>query len=257
MTRFKIIVMTDHNKLKEKLQSRIAKFADEKRKLWFENYIKHDTKYRGVEIPTIRTELKDWYKQENIDKLTLDEQLDLALSFFEEEYAEDKLAGILFLQLYLYNKFDYKALLTLFESIFENGYIYDWSVCDWFCTRVLRQMIKANGRKCAEAISEWHTANNVWQARCSVVAFTTLTKDNQYTSLLLKSNAKLIKREERFAKTAVGWILRELSKVDKQIVVDFIEEYRQSFSRESHENAIKYFDKDEKKEMRELFKFNS
>lgn len=246
--------MTDNNKLKEKLQSRIAKFADEKRKLWFENYIKHDTKYRGVEIPTIRTELKAWYKQENIDKLPLDEQLDLALSFFEEAYSEDKLAGILFLQLYLYDKFDSKTLLSWFESIFENGYIYDWSVCDWFCTRVLRLMIKANGRGCAEAISKWHTANNVWQARCSVVAFTTLTKENKYTSLLLKSNAKLIKREERFAKTAVGWILRELSKVSKQIVVDFIAEYRQYFSRESHENAIKYFKKDEKKKMRELFK---
>ncbi|MCE2399893.1 DNA alkylation repair protein [Candidatus Poribacteria bacterium] len=248
--------MTDNSKLKEKLKSRIAKFADKKRKLWFENYIKHDTKYRGVEIPTIRSELEDWYKQENIDKLPLDEQLDLALSFFEEDYAEDKLAGILFLQLYLYDKVDYKTLLSRFESIFENGYIYDWSVCDWFCTKVLRQMIKANGRKCAEAISKWHTANNVWQARCSVVAFTTLTKENKYTSLLLKSNAKLIKREERFAKTAVGWILRELSKVDKQIVINFIAEYRQSFSRESHENAIKYFDKDEKKKMRELLKSN-
>lgn len=245
--------MTNNNKLKEKLKSRIAKFADEKRKLWFENYIKHGTKYRGVEIPTIRAELKDWYKHENIDKLPLDEQLNLALSFFEEEYAEDKLAGILFLQLYLYDKFDYKTLLSRFESIFENGYVYDWSVCDWFCTRVLRQMIKTNGRQCAEALSKWNTAENVWQARCSVVAFTTLTKKNQYTSLLLKSSAKLIKREERFAKTAVGWILRELSKIDKQIVVDFIAENRQSFSRESHENAIKYFEKDEKKKMRELF----
>ena len=244
---------TDNNKLKKRLQSRIAKFADEKRKLWFENYIKHGTKYRGVEIPTIRTELKAWSKDEDIDKLPLDTQLDLALSFFEEDYAEDKLAGILFLQLYLYDKFDYEDLLLRFESIFENGYIYDWSVCDWFCTRVLRQMIKTNGRECAEAISKWNTSKNVWQARCSVVAFTTLTKDNQYTSLLLKSNAKLIKREERFAKTAVGWILRELSKVDKQIVVNFIAEYRPYFSRESHENAIKYFDKDEKKKMRELF----
>lgn len=248
--------MIDNNRLKEKLKSRVAKFADEKRKLWFENYIKHDTKFRGVEIPTIRTELKDWYKRENIDKLPLDEQLNLALSFFEEEYSEDKLAGILFLQLYLYDKFDYEELLSRFGSIFENGYIYDWSVCDWFCTRVLRQMIKANGRKCAEAISKWHTANNVWQARCSVVAFTTLAKENKYTSLLLESNAKLIKREERFAKTAVGWILRELSKVNKQIVVEFIAENRPYFSRESHENAIKYFDKNKKKKMRELFKVN-
>ena len=96
-------------------------------------------------------------------------------------------------------------------------------------------MIKANDRECAEAISKWNTAKNVWQSRCSVVAFTTLTKEDIYTSLLLESNAILIKRDERFAKTAVGWILRELSKVDKQIVVDFIAENRHYFSRESYE----------------------
>ena len=186
--------MSNLNNLKEKLKSRIDKYSDKKRKQWFENYIKHNTKYRGVEIPTIRTELKDWYKQEKIDKLPLVEQLNLALSFFREEYTEDKFVGILFLQLYLYNKFDYRELLARFESIFENGYIYDWSVCDWFCTRVLRQMIKYNGNKCAEAISEWNSAENVWQARCSIVSFTTLTKDDRYISLILESCDKLIRR---------------------------------------------------------------
>lgn len=248
--------MNDIKNLKEVLKSRIAKYADEKRKDWFENYIKHDTKFRGVEIPTVRNELKEWYKQENIDKLQLNEQLDLALSFFKEEYTEDKLAGILYFQLYLYQKFDYKVILTRFETIFEKGYIYDWSICDWLCTRVLRQLIKKNGRECAEAITRWNTAVNVWQARCSLVSFTTLTKENRYTPLLLESSAMLIKREERFAKTAVGWIMRELSKVDKEIVVDFIEENRHNFSRESHENAVKYFDKEEKKRMRDLFNKN-
>ncbi len=108
-------------------------------------------------------------------------------------------------------------------------------------------MIKKNGNKCADAITKWNSAENVWQARCSLVSFTTLTKDNRFTSQILESSEILIRRDERFAKTAVGWILREISKVDKQIVIDFIEEYRQYFSRESHENAIKYFDKDEKK----------
>ncbi len=246
--------MSNLNSLKEKLKSRIDKYSDQRRKQWFENYIKHNTKYRGVEITKVRTELKNWYKQENIANFALDEQLNLALSFFEEDYAEDKFAGILFLQLYLYNKFDYQVLLSRFESIFDNGYVYDWSVCDWFCTRVLRQMIKTYGDKCAETITAWNSAENVWQARCSIVSFTTLTKDDRYTAMILESCDKLIRREDRFAKTAVGWILREISKTQKQVVVDFIEEYRIYFSRESHENAIKYFEKDEKKNLRELLK---
>ena len=113
-----------NNELKEKLKSRISKHANDERKQWFENYIKHNTKYRGVEMATVRTELKAWYKDENIHKMSVDEQLDLALSFFEEEYAEDKLAGILFLQLYLYKEFDYKTLLIRFEQVFDNGHIY-------------------------------------------------------------------------------------------------------------------------------------
>ncbi|MYB66294.1 DNA alkylation repair protein [Candidatus Poribacteria bacterium] len=244
--------MNNIKELSEKLQSRINKQADEKRKLWFENYIKHNTKYRGVTTPQITTELKSWYRDENIDKLPQNQLLELALSFFAEEYTEDKLAGILLFQHYLYKKSDYQELLQRFEEIFNNGYIYDWSVCDWLCTRVLRHMIKANGMKCAEAISEWHTAENVWQARCSVVAFTNLTKDNTYYELIRKSSTVLIKREDRFAKTAVGWILREISKVDKQIVIDFISEHAIYFSRESLENAIKYFEKSEKQGLREL-----
>lgn len=236
--------------LKETLKKRLDKHANIKRKLWFENYIKHNTKYRGVELPTIGKELKEWYREENIEQLSLDEQLDLALSFFEEEYAEDKFVGILFLQLYLYNKIDYKNLLSRLETIFEKGYIYDWSVCDWLCIRVLRNLIKVNGMECAKTISKWNTAENVWQARCSVVAFTNINKENQFTKLILESNAILIKREERFAKTAVGWLLRELSKIDQGIVVDFIKEYGQHFSKESLENSIKYFAKEEKKQLR-------
>ena len=46
--------------------------------------------------------------------------------------------------------------------------------------------------------------------------------------------------------------MREISKTDKKIVTDFIKENKNHFSKESLENSIKYFDKEEKKRMREL-----
>jgi len=238
--------MADNGKLKENLKSQLAKLADKKTKDWWENYVKHNTKFRGVGIPKIREKLKEWHKKEEIEKLSLNEQLDLALSFFSEKYAEDKLAGILFLQYYLYNKFDWKLLLSKFEKLFKNGYIYDWNICDWFCVRVLGPIIKENGMPCAKAISKWNNSKNVWQARCSVVAFANLTKQKEFTTLLLKSCSTLIKREERFAKTGVGWIMRELSKTNKTTVVDFINKNRNHFSKESLANSIKYFNQTEK-----------
>ena len=244
--------MTEKDKLKNELKSQLAKLADKKSKLWWENYVKHDTRFRGVGIPQIRKSLINWYRQESISELPPHKQLDLAISFFEEEYAEDKLVGILFLQSYLYDKFEYRVLLSKFERLFEKKYIYDWNICDWFCVRVLGPMIKLHGRPCAKAISKWCTAKNVWQARCSLVAFANLTKENRYTSLLLQSSKVLIKREERFAKTAVGWILRELSHVDEGIVLNFLNVNKEYFSRESLGNSIKYFDNYKKVQIKKL-----
>ena len=243
--------MFNNGKLVKTLLSQLDKIADKKTKAWWENYVKHNTVFRGVGIPQIREEVARWYKNEQLDKLPLDDQLDLALSFFEEKYAEDKLAGVLFLQNYLYDKFDWELLVSRFDEVFNGGFIYDWNVCDWFCVRVLGPLIKKNGIPCAKAISSWHSKNNVWQARSSLVAFANLAKENQYTPLLMRSSLKLIKREERFAKTAVGWILRELSKADKNRVINFIEGNRQYFSRESLENAVKYFSPAEKRKIRQ------
>lgn len=242
--------MTDNKRLIKILESELDKIGDKKTKDWWENYVKHNTKFLGVGIPKIREKLNVWHKEQQIDKLSLNEQLELALSFFSEEYAEDKLAGILFFQYYLYNKFDWKLLLAKIETLFKNRYIYDWNICDWFCVRVLGPLIKENGMSCAKAISKWNNARNVWQARCSIVAFANLTREKEFSDLLLESCSVLIKREERFAKTGVGWILRELSKTDKKIVVDFIEEHKKHFSKESLENSIKYFDQNEKKKMK-------
>ncbi|HQN29096.1 MAG TPA: DNA alkylation repair protein [Mesotoga sp.] len=236
--------------LKSTLISQIASLSNPKTAGWWENYVKHDTKFRGVGIPVIREELKKWYITANISGLSLDYQLDLALSFFEEEYSEDKLAGILFLQLYLYDKFDYKTLLSRFVQLFEKGLIYDWNICDWFCVRVLGPMIVKNGMDCAVDISKWNCAENVWLARCSVVAFANIAKDGSYTDILIESMRKLILREERFAKTAVGWILREISRNDKATVSDFVRDHFAHFSKESLENSIKYFTNEEKKLLR-------
>ena len=66
------------------LQLRLEKVANKKTRDWWERYIKHDTIFRGVGIPKIREELKQWRAKEQIDILPLNDQLDLALSFFAE-----------------------------------------------------------------------------------------------------------------------------------------------------------------------------
>jgi 3-methyladenine DNA glycosylase AlkD len=113
---------------------------------------------------------------------------------------------------------------------------------------VLGATIKQNGEQCAKAITSWKDAKYLWQARSSVVPFVNLASESSYYPYIQEACVVLIGREERFSKTAVGWVLRDISKHDEQFVVSFVDNHLKSFSKESLSNALKYFDKEKKNE---------
>ena len=51
----------------------------------------------------------------------------------------------------------------------------------------------------------------------------------------------LIRREERFAKTTVGWVMREYSKFDEDFVLDFLSRHVKYTTWDVKRNALKYY----------------
>ena len=239
--------MDTHAELIVQLQALLDRVASPKTKDWWAKYLRDAIPFRGVGIPEIRKQLANWRAACGIAAWDDQAQLRLALRLFESGLAEDKLAGILFLQEYLYDRFAWETLLPQYEQLYARGLIFDWNTCDWFCVRVLGPAIAAHGPPCAEAIAAWQHARNRWQARSSVVAFVPVVPDARYHPLIFESCQTLIRREERFAKTAVGWILRELSKDNKADVTAFIQHHIRYFSAEALKNALKYFEADTQK----------
>ena len=133
---------------------------------------------------------------------SVDEQFDVALTLIREPVAEDKLAGVLYLQEYLTDRVPWRTALPRYAELFDSG------------------------------VAAWHKAENLWRARASAVAFVYLTADARFHDLIERSCTTLIRRDERFAKTAVGWVLRELSRHDPARVERFVREYQPHFSRE-------------------------
>jgi len=238
----------NHQELIQKHQQALEAESIEKTKQWWEKYMKGVIPFRGVGIPRNRELLAEWRKTNGIDTWSLEDQLELALAFFKEPIAEDKLTGILFLQNFLYNKLPWEMLLEKYEEIYKRELIFDWNICDWFCVRVLGPTIKDNGKQCAKVIANWKDADYLWQARSSVVPFVNLASESNYYPYINDSCAVLIDREERFSKTAVGWVLRDISKHDEQFVISFVDNHLKSFSTESLGNALKYFEKSKKNE---------
>ena len=241
----------------DKLQSRLNASATAATREWWTKYLRGAASFRGVKMGDVRTAVHAWFEEEQLGKLlSADQQKDLALMLLEEEYTEDKLAGVLFLQEILLpdGALDWRSDLSRFACLFDEGYIRDWSICDWFCVKVLGPLVEQQGEPCARAISEWREAESVWQRRASVVAFANLaSKGDQdfagFTEMMLNGCSRLLESQERFAQTGVGWVLRELSRSDQGRVIGFVEANLDRFSREALKNAIKYLPPDVKERL--------
>ncbi len=236
------------NNLIRSFQQELDKAASPKTKAWWEGYMKYVIPFRGVGIPKIRKLLEEWRIQNNLDRIGIEKELVIALDFFKGAFTEDKLAGILYLQEFLFRKFDWKELLPHYEQLFHNKLIFDWNVCDWFCVRVLGPGIPIHEMPYAKAVTTWKNAPYLWQARSALVPFTKVASDKKYYPLIKGIGITLIQREERFAKTAVGWILRDISKHDPKYVTDFMENQLEYFTIEVLRNATKYFKRKEKRQ---------
>lgn len=178
--------------------------------------------------------------------------MELALALLEGEYTEEKLAGTLYLQEILLPAGAVRCvgILDRFARLFTDGHIYDWNVCDWFCIKVLGPLIESEGRPCATSIASWRDSHNLWQARASLVAFVPVAADAENYPLIERGCRTVIRRPERFAKTAVGWILREISKSNPAFVRRVVTDNIGHFTAESLNNAIKTFSKEEKRTYR-------
>jgi 3-methyladenine DNA glycosylase AlkD len=230
----------ESTRLVRELQTRLQGKAVVETKDWWEQYLKYAIRFRGVKMADVRAVLHSWHVDQGIGgTLSLTEQKDLALALFREEHAEDKLAGILFLQEILLptGGIVWQDDLSRFASLFAEGWIHDWNICDWFCVKVLGPLAQLEGEACARAIADWKTAENLWQRRAAGVAFVNLAQRGDenfagFTDLLLDISAATVKHPERFSQTGTGWVLRELSLAEPARVERFVARYLCDFSNE-------------------------
>jgi 3-methyladenine DNA glycosylase AlkD len=160
-----------------RLQLRLNALATTATREWWTKYLRGAASFRGVKMEDVRKAIHAWFEEEQLgEHLSVGQQKVLVLMLLEENYSEDKLAGVLFLQEILLpaGALDWHSELPRFARLFDEGYISDWSTCDWFCVKVLGPLAEQQGEACARAISEWREADGVWRRRASVVAFANL-----------------------------------------------------------------------------------
>jgi len=226
-------------KISKKIQDRITSIGKPEKAKWLENYVKHNVKSKGVGIPEIRTIIVEVNEEDKLTERAVPEQVELLNDLMSQDYTEDKLAAILYLQLFWRGKYE-RETIDLISSWFDNRFIADWNVCDWLCVRILTPMLDDWTKRTLAALKKWNKSNNLWKARASLVPFAQCKTIAQHEAVIEKFSAELIKRDERFCKTAVGWVLREYSKVDEEFVLKFLSDFERWTTKEVVRNATKY-----------------
>lgn len=219
--------------------NRIDEQGNSKKAAWLENYVKHSVKSKGVGIPQIREIVIDAAKKFDINTKPIPEQIDILNNLMKQEYTEHKIAAIIYIQLFLK---DYShEIIKPISHWFDNGYIKDWNVCDWLCVRILSPMIDSSPDLIIPELEQWNKNENLWKARASLVPFAQCKNISAHWNHINKFSQVLIKRDERFCKTSVGWVMREYSKKDKSLVADFLVKHSKYTTKEVVSNATKYF----------------
>ena len=235
----KEICLKKSNKI-EVLQSMLQSAASRANKEWFEAYLKHVIRYRGLKTPQVVTIVKLWRSNERIGELSLQEQFELAAQLIGAEYAEDKFSGIFYMEKYLVGKIAFKDFFSCAEDLFSKNAFTNWATTDWFNVRVLSPLITLHGKDAVEHFTSWTNCDDIWQRRSSILCLRACVKSPNYLKHISRVIAKLSPDPERFIQTAIGWLLSDLSRSYPKVAEKIIEDNFEYISSEAIRRHTKY-----------------
>jgi len=168
----------------------------------------------------------------------------IALALIEQRSSRDKLAGILVLADPLADQLRATDLAS-FAALFDAGHLEDDAVCDAFGVQVLGTLLqRVRGRAdIARALATWRTAETPWQRRAACAALTTLAPHGDtalpgLAQLIFHMCSAIVWSRDRIDQTAVGWLLRELSRGEPTRVEAFVRRHARFMSRECVRLAV-------------------
>lgn len=211
-----------------------------------EKYMKGVLSFYGIKAPEARIlyrELKPLW--ENCD---IEIQIALSWKLLESSFFEEKDLAVCILAKCLKKcsqNLDISWMHEL-ESRFAS-IVTGWATCDSLCSQVFRPML--TNKSLRKKIVSWKSAENPWLQRASCVSFVNEARHGNYTDDILKVCHSTILNSHRFVQLGTGWVLRELSLVDIEIVTDFILQHKSRFIAEGLRYAVEKFPVDRKKSL--------
>lgn len=200
--------------------------------------------FLGISAPKIKSFVKQ------INNAPQD-NLEFYSNIITNEYNEIRIVGWLLLVKFATDDFVLKIVLEYAK------YCGNWNVVDNAAPLITKKILKKLGtngvctiEKLGYNLFEKH---DLWSVRFAIVLSLYLIKNNQLKYALDVCKKNLYRTEDMIRKP-IGWMLREIGKKDKQLLIEFLEKNIHQISSISLSYSMEHFTKEEKTCFRKLRK---
>jgi 3-methyladenine DNA glycosylase AlkD len=161
----------------------------------------------------------------------------------DSEYHEARLAGLLLL-VKQFKKAKPEKQKEIFDFYLQNAQkANNWDLVDVTCRDVIGAYLL--DKEDRSILYELAGSDNLWEQRIAIVSTWMFIKYRQFEDTLAISE-KLLSHKHDLMHKAVGWMLREVGKKDRQTLVDFLEKHYSKMPRTALRYAIEHFSPEQK-----------
>lgn len=213
--------------ISKQIHSELIANSSAERKEKIAGYLKTSSlDFIGVELPKIHRIVKT-----RIKELEIQEMPYLMAELWKIVTFETRLAAIDVLK-------DYSKKGSVDKAMeIADNWVDDadtWAITDPLSSPTIGSLILRNP-KVEDVLRSWRTSDNFWRRRCSFLPYLHLCLKTQYkheyAHKILEVVTPHISDKEFFVGKAAGWVLRELSKREPDLVREYFENHRHKMTK--------------------------
>lgn len=191
-------------------------------------------KFLGVVVPNTRI----------VAKRHKDAPFEVMAALLQSEWHECRLCALLML-VERFKKSDEKGKKVIYDFyLTQTARINNWDLVDLSAPGIVGEYLKDKPRQDLYRLAD---SPLLWDQRIAVVSTYTLIRNHDFIDILSLSE-RLLHHKHDLMHKAVGWMLREMGKRDKDLLVQFLEKHCTVMPRTMLRYAIEKFPEEERRE---------
>lgn len=216
----------------------LNKKADPVKKDWMEAYMRHQFSFFGVYALERKSIFDQWYKDvfSPHSKGIIEEVLVQLYAKKEREFHYIA-ADLFYKELKAFDKIKTEQLTTFL--ITTNSW---WDTVDFLATSAVGKWLKEDPQLRCKITNKWMESRNIWLVRTAII-FQLKYKEETDEKLLEHVILGAVNYKDFFVQKAIGWALREYSKINPAYVRYFVKSFGKFMSPLAVRESLRYLKK--------------